>query len=47
MSGHMHGTLNMDKTKKPIAQFACKLWDESFEPNCAMIWQCGATVNIC
>ena len=30
--GHIHGVLNVDKTKKPIAQFACKLRDESFEP---------------
>ena len=37
--GHIHGVLNMDKRKKSIAQFACKLRDESFEPNCAMIWQ--------
>jgi hypothetical protein len=33
---HMHGALNVDK-KKPIAHFACKLRDESFEPNYAMI----------
>jgi hypothetical protein len=41
----MRGTLNMDE-KKPITHFACKLRDESFEPNYTMIWQCGATVNI-
>ena len=34
MFGHMHGALNVDK--KPIAQFTCKLRDESFEPNYAM-----------
>ena len=34
------------KYKKPIAQFACKLWDESFKPNYAIIWQCDVTVNI-
>ena len=28
--------LNVDE-KKPIAQFACKLRDESFEPNYTMI----------
>ena len=32
----MYGALNMDE-KKSIAQFACKLRDESFEPNYAMI----------
>jgi hypothetical protein len=32
----MHEALNMDE-KKPIAQFACKLRDESFEPNYTMI----------
>ena len=32
MFGHMHGVLNVDE-KKPIAQFACKLRDESFKPN--------------
>ncbi len=36
MFGHMHGALNVDE-KKPIAQFAYKLRDKSFEPNCAMI----------
>jgi hypothetical protein len=36
MFGHMHGALNVDE-KKSIAQFACKLRDESFEPNYAMI----------
>ena len=41
----MHETLNVNE-KKLIAQFACKLRDESFEPNYAMIWQCDATVNI-
>ena len=34
--GHMHGALNVRK-KKPIAQFACKLRDKSFEPNYDMI----------
>jgi len=47
MLEHMHGVLNVNKIKKPIVQFACKLRDESFEPNCAMIWQCDAIVNIC
>ena len=37
MFGHTHGVLNVDKIKKLIAQFACKLRDEFFEPNCAMI----------
>ena len=46
MFGHMHKALNVDG-KKLIAQFTCKLRDESFEPNYAMIWQYGATVNIC
>ncbi len=32
----MHGVLNVDE-KKPNAQFACKLRDEYFEPNYAMI----------
>ncbi len=41
----MHKALNMKK--KLIVQFTCKLWDESFEPNYAMIWQCDATANIC
>ena len=36
MFGHMHGALNVDG-KKSNAQFACKLRDESFEPNYAMI----------
>ena len=45
MFGHMHGVLNVDE-KKSITQFACKLRDESFEHNYAMIWQCDATVNI-
>jgi transcriptional regulator of NAD metabolism len=34
--GHMHIALNVDE-KKSIVQFACKLRDESFEPNCAVI----------
>ena len=42
----MYETLNVDG-EKPIAQFVCKLRDESFEPNYVMIWQYGATVNIC
>ena len=37
MFEHMHGVLNMDKRKKLIVQFACKMRDEFFEPNCAMI----------
>ncbi len=45
MFEHMHGVLNVEK--KPITQIACKLRDESFKPNCEMIWQCGATVYIC
>jgi hypothetical protein len=32
----MYEVLNVDE-KKPIAQFACKLRDESFKPNYAMI----------
>jgi hypothetical protein len=36
MSGHMHGALNVDE-KKTITQLACKLRDESFVPNYAMI----------
>ena len=36
----------MWETKQPIAQFACRLRDESFEPNYAMIGQYDATVNI-
>jgi hypothetical protein len=36
MFGYMHRALNVDE-KKPIAQFTCKLRDESFEPNYAMI----------
>ena len=35
MFGYMLKVLNVDK--KIIAQFVCKLRDESFEPNCAMI----------
>jgi hypothetical protein len=35
MFGQIHVALNMDK--KPIAHFTCKLRDESFEPNYAMI----------
>ena len=37
MIGHMHGVSNVAKGKKTIAQFACKLRDESFESNCTMI----------
>ena len=37
MFGYMYGVLNVDKIKKPIAQFSCKLRDESFESNCDMI----------
>ena len=44
MFGHFHEVLNVDK--KSIAQFTRKLRDESFELNCAIIWQYGATVNI-
>jgi hypothetical protein len=33
---YLHGVLNING-KKPIKQFACKLRDESFEPNCNMI----------
>jgi hypothetical protein len=36
MFGHMHGKFNMNE-KKPIAKFACKLRDKSFESNYAMI----------
>jgi len=35
--GHMYGALNIDKIKKPIEQFACKLRNESFESVCDMI----------
>ena len=35
MFGHMHRTLNVEK--KSIVQFVCKLRDESFKPNYAMI----------
>jgi hypothetical protein len=35
MFGHINGALNVNE--KIIAQFACKLQDESFEPNYAMI----------
>mgnify|MGYP003702437271 CR=1 FL=1 len=35
MFGHIYEALNMDE--KIITQFACKLRDESFEPNYAMI----------
>ncbi len=35
MFEHMYRVLNIEK--KPITQMACKLRDESFEPNCAMI----------
>jgi hypothetical protein len=47
MFGHIYGASNVDEKKNPIAQSDCKLRDESFEPNYAMIWQCDATVNIC
>ena len=30
---HVHGVLNLDEIKKLIAKFACKLRDESNEPN--------------
>ena len=30
---HMNGVLNLDEIKKLLAQFACKLPDESNEPN--------------
>jgi hypothetical protein len=30
---YIHGILNIDKIKKLIAQFACKLREERFEPN--------------
>ena len=35
MFGHIHRALNVKK--KPIAQFACKLRDKSFETNYVMI----------
>ena len=35
MFGHIHTVLNMDK--KNQLQFACKLQDETFEPNYVMI----------
>ena len=34
MFGYMHKVLNI---KKLITQIMCKLRDESFKPNCAMI----------
>ena len=40
-------SIKYGQNKKPIAQFAGKLRDKSFEPNYAMIWQYDATVNIC
>jgi hypothetical protein len=33
LASTMHGGLNIDEIKKLIAQFACKLQDESNEPN--------------
>jgi len=30
---HLYGALNLDEIKKLIAQFDCKLRDESNEPN--------------
>jgi hypothetical protein len=30
---HMHGALNVDETKKLIAQFTVKSRDKSFKPN--------------
>ena len=30
---HLHEDLNLDEIKKRIAQFACKLRDESNDPN--------------
>ena len=42
---HKHRVLNIEK--KLITRIACKLRDEAFKPNCSMIWQCGATINIC
>lgn len=44
MFRHMNGVLNLGK--KSIILIACKLRYESFKPNCTMICQCGATVNI-
>ena len=41
----MHIVLNLDKIKKQIAQFACKLRDESNEHNWAMIKHHIATVT--
>jgi len=37
MCGHMHGVLNLGEIKKLMAQFACKLRDESNEPNLIII----------
>lgn len=37
MFGHMHRVLNVEK--KTIIQFARKLRDKSFKPNCVMISQ--------
>ena len=44
MFGHMHGALNEEKNQ--LHGLHVKLRDESFELNYAMIWQCGATINI-
>ena len=34
---YMHEVLNLDEIKKLIVQFACKLQDESNEPNYTII----------
>ena len=41
----MHGALNIDKNKKLITQFVCKLRDEYFEPSYSMIEQCLPNKN--
>lgn len=45
MFAHIHWVL--DIWKKLIIQNTCKLQDKYFKTNCAVIWQCVHTVNIC
>ena len=35
-------SIKCEQNKQLIAQFACELRDEPFEPNCTMILQCDA-----
>ena len=44
---YIHGVLNLHEIKKQIAQFVCKLRDESNEPNQVMIATVPSTVHIC